>query len=304
MQKSVCTFATKIISNQSLDHGLFYAEDIYEAQRGKDADDIKKDVAVNDAINAARVKAATPIQVQKLAAEYQALAKRQNAHGFFWRLFHRAENAARTELLSEMQGALKTMLGDNVDIMKSDPCSLAEKSLGNTVANEIRPAFFKNGIENRSATLAKALVSTAKQIDSKMFFKTGYRPDLENIEHEWNVIKPIYDAVKRGEIFGESNVTNVAIKEILSKNYIRIQLFEAKVKKDGVESARGLLDQMDPIYAHEDAQFDKANPDYAVPEIPQIAEKEKIEVNLDEPVSFKSEKVDAPVKSAIEKNIG
>ena len=71
-----------------------------------------------------------------------------------------------------------------------------------------------------------------------------------------------------------------------------------------MESARGLLDQMESIYAHEDAQFNKVNPDYAVPEIPVSAEKEKIEVNLDEPVADKSEKVDAPVKSAIEKNIG
>ena len=77
-----------------------------------------------------------------------------------------------------------------------------------------------------------------------------------------------------------------------------------KVDKDGVESARGLLDQMEEIYTYEDAQFNKENPGYTVPEIPVIAEKEKIEVNLDEPVADKSEKVDEPVKSAIEKNIG
>ena len=38
--------------------------------------------------------------------------------------------------------------------------------------------------------------------------------------------------------------------------------------------------------------------------IPGSAEKEKIEVNLDEPAADKSGKVDAPVRSAIEKTIG
>ena len=304
MQKNVCNFAAKIIGKQSLDGGQFFADRVYEAQRGRDADEIKKDEEVKNAINAAKVKMATPAQVEKLVAEYQALAKRQNGHGFFWRMFHREENAARTKLLSKMEGALKTMLGDDANLKNSTPLLLAEGSIRNTVAKEARLAFAKNGMEKRGAISAKDLVSTAKQIDSKIFFRTGYRPDLENIEHEWNAVKPIYDAAQRGEIFGEKNIANNTVKEILSKNYIRIQLFKAKVDKDGVESARGLLDQMESIYAQDDAQFDKVNPDYIAPEIPQSAEKEKIEVNLDEPVADKSEKVDAPVKSAVEKNIG
>ena len=302
MQKNVCSFAAKIIGEQSL-NGVFFADNVYEAQRGMDAADISENKAVKNAIDAAKVKAATPAQVEKLVAEYQALAKRQSNHGFFWRMFHSKENAARTELLSQMEGALKTMLGDNANIKNSSPSLLAEGLIKNTVATEARLAFAKSGMEKRGGISAKDLVSTAKQIDSKIFFKTGYRPDLDNIDLEWNAVKPVYDAAQRGEIFGEKSIANNTVKELLSKNYIRIQLFKAKVDKDGVESARGLLDQMEPIYVHEDAQFNKANPDYAVPEIPQIAEKEKIEVNLDEPVADKSEKVDAPVKSAIEKNL-
>ena len=303
MQKNVCSFAAKIIGEQSLNGGLFFADNVYEAQRGIDAADISENVAVKNAIDAAKVKAATPAQVEKLVAEYQALAKRQNGHGFFWRMFHSKENAARTQLLSKMEGALKKMLGDDANIKNSTPLLLAESSIRNTVANEARLAFAKNGMEKRGGISAKDLVSTEEQIDSKIFFKTGYRPNLENIENEWNAVKPIYDAAQRGEIFGEKSIANNTVKELLSKNYIRIQLFKAKVEKDGVESARGLLDQMESIYAHEDAQFNKANPDYAVPEISKSAEKEKIEVNLDEPVADKSEKVEAPVKSAIEKNL-
>ena len=301
MQNIVCKFATNISSRQTLVQGDYFAEDIYDAQRGKNADVVKAEVQV--ALDAARVAAATPSQVQHLVAEYQALAKRQNAHGFFWRLFHRAENAARVDLLSEMEQHLKTMLGEDVNLMKSTSLYLAEKTIEKNVAGQVKAAFANNGIEKRDSTFNKALTSPAKQIDIKMFLNTGYRPDLESIEHEWNIIKPLYDAVQKGELFGEKNVANNTVKEILSKNYIRIQLFKAKVDKDGVESARGLLDQMESIYAHEDVQFNKVNPDYAVPEIPVGAEKEKIEVNLDEPVADKSEKLDAPVKSAIEKNL-
>ena len=304
MQKNVCTFAAKIIGEQSLDRGMLFADRVYEAQRGRDADEIKKDEEVKNAINAAKVKMATPAQVERLVAEYQALAKRQNGHGFFWRMFHSKENKARTALLSKMEGALKTMLGDNANIKNSTPLLLAESSIRNTVANEARLAFAKNSMEKRGGISAKDLVSNPKQIDSKIFFKTGYRPDLDNIEHEWNAVKPLYDAVQKGTLFGEKNATNLAIREILSKNYIRIQLFMKKVERDGVKSAQELLDQVESNYAYEDAQFDKVNPNYTVPEIPAGAEKEKIEVVLDEPVADKSEKLDVPVKSAMEKNIG
>ena len=97
-------------------NGVFFADNVYEAQRGKDAADISKTEEIRLAIEAAKVKMATPAQVEKLVAEYQALAKRQSNHGFFWRLFHREENAARTQLLSKMEGALKKMLGDDANI--------------------------------------------------------------------------------------------------------------------------------------------------------------------------------------------
>ena len=42
MQKNVCTSAAKIIGKQSLDGGQFFADRVYEAQRGKDAADISK----------------------------------------------------------------------------------------------------------------------------------------------------------------------------------------------------------------------------------------------------------------------
>lgn len=302
MQRSVCKLAARISGKQSVDRGIFFADNVYEAQRGMDAEEIKENESVKRAIDAAAVGAATPDQVQRLAAEYQALAKRQSNHGAIWRLFHSKENAARTELLSQMEGALKTMLGDDASIKNSTPLLLAEGLIENTVASETRIAFGREAMERRGGISAKDF--NVKQIDSKMFLKTGYRPDLENIEQEWSAIKPLYDSVQRGELFGERNVASLTAKEILSKNYIRIQLFKAKVEKDGMKSAGGLLEEMESHYAYEDAQFDKANPEYVVPDPSESAEKERIAVNLDEPAAEKSERVEENVKSAIEKNIG
>ena len=42
----------------------------------------------------------------------------------------------------------------------------------------------------------------------------------------------------------------------------------------------------------------------AMEKAPEAVQQEKVEVVLDEPVANKSEKVEAPVKSAVEKNLG
>lgn len=53
-----------------------------------------------------------PQHVGELIAEYQALTERQSRHGWIWRLFHKTENQARTELLGRMaQTIKKTMEG-------------------------------------------------------------------------------------------------------------------------------------------------------------------------------------------------
>ena len=226
----------------------------------------------------------------------KALESTVKERSFFWKVFHPIRNNAEQRDLKAMNSYLN-------DCVKKSGVEYTKATL---LTMEKPIDQIKRDIEKLKQSIEKKTeeVVEEKTAELRDFLKTGYRPNLKNIDKEWNTVKPFYDAVQKGEFFGERNVANLTVKELLSKNYIRIQLFKAKVDKDGVESARGLLDQMESIYAHEDAQFDKANPDYAVPEIPVSAEKEKIEVSLDEPVADKSEKVDAPVKSAVEKNIG
>ena len=63
-------------------------------------------------------------------------------------------------------------------------------------------------------------------------------------------------------------------------------------------------------YAAEDAEFDRINPDYRVPEIPDISKlneiqiKEKIQIDIEEKPTAKSEMVAPPEISNPNKSLG
>ena len=92
----------------------------YHAQRRKNASALRSSY-MNALLANVKSEDATPDQVGKLVAEYQALQKRQAGHGSVWRFFHRLENNARTNLLAEMKDALTTRLGADFDIEKGYP---------------------------------------------------------------------------------------------------------------------------------------------------------------------------------------
>lgn len=238
------------------------------------------------------------VSIEKLATVilYQkALKSAIEERSFLWKVFHPIRNNAEQRELNAVNAYLDIRCkASGIEYTKATLLTM-EKPI-DQIKRDIKS--FKQSSEKKIEEVAEE-----KAVDLRSFLKTSYRPDLKNIEKEWNTVKPFYDSVQRGEFFKDRNVANLTVKEILSKNYIRIQLFKAKAEKDGVESARELLEKMEPIYAREDAQFNKANPDYAAPEIPIGSVKEKVNVKLDEQMVDKIEKTDAPVKSAIKKNI-
>lgn len=108
----------------------------FNAQRGKDAYEVRNEVY--ELINKASNLSASSMEFGKLYAEWQALTKRQAGHGFFWRAFHRQENADRKELLADMEKALKTRNGGYdvskdstpADIARSEDLHNAKKGVG------------------------------------------------------------------------------------------------------------------------------------------------------------------------------
>ena len=112
----------------------------YHAQRKKNASALRNSY-MNELLANVKSEDATPDQVAKLVAEYQALQRRQAGHGGVWRFFHRLENKARTDLLAEMKDALTTRLGTGFDIEKGYP-------------NAARQAMIKPYIEGQFTKIA------------------------------------------------------------------------------------------------------------------------------------------------------
>ncbi len=158
MKNSIVRFAVSTESNKNLNHSYHFNDSVYEKQRGMDADVLKDQIDVS--LSAVENGNPSPSQVQSLVAEYQALQKRQNNHGFFWRLFHSTENADRNELLSNMESALKYVLGADVDIMKSSPLLLAEKVLKQNMEQEVSVAFADDGMAQRIGASAEAFAGS------------------------------------------------------------------------------------------------------------------------------------------------
>jgi hypothetical protein len=146
-QKNVGDLSTAINCNLKLDMGASYTYLVYDHQRGKDAEQVWETVSA--LTQNANQNTASPREIETLAAEYQALQRRQNDHGFVWRLFHRRENAERTHLLGEMESALKNVLGQNVNLMKNSPLSLAESMFKKSAIENAKAAFSDDAMSKR-----------------------------------------------------------------------------------------------------------------------------------------------------------
>ena len=128
-------------------------QDAYTRQRYKNAKDIEKDCkSIFDNIDH---KLYTPKNVATLLSEYQALKIRQSNHGIIWRLFHRSENNARTEMLNKMETHIKKALPapfKDINIDKATPQYLgqeiAEYVIKRNVDNAITDRF-----ENKTETI-------------------------------------------------------------------------------------------------------------------------------------------------------
>jgi hypothetical protein len=89
-------------------------EDTHKDQRRTDAKDVLERRSVGTYIKNIKYGFRNPDEVANLYAEYRALSIRQDNHTAIWRFFHREENEARTNLLNEMESALKMVIPEEV----------------------------------------------------------------------------------------------------------------------------------------------------------------------------------------------
>lgn len=119
----------------------------YNRQRYIDAADVRK--SNKELLSSCFQKTANPLQIAQLAAEYQALHKRQQGHGAWWRFFHKKENIARQELLKEMKDTIQGLVG-NVDLIENSPQEIANIADGKKIEAESEKPFKEDAIVDRN----------------------------------------------------------------------------------------------------------------------------------------------------------
>ena len=119
----------------------------YNRQRYIDAADVRK--SNEELLSSCFQKTANSLQIAKLAAEYQALYKRQQGHGAWWRFFHKKENIARQELLKEMKATIQGLVG-KVDLIENSPQEIANIADGKKIEAQSEKPFKEEAIVDRN----------------------------------------------------------------------------------------------------------------------------------------------------------
>ena len=130
---------------------------------------------------------------------------------------------------------------------------------------------------------------------SEDFLKIGYIPDVNNIDHEWELIKPLYDAVNNDKILTEKNIANVTAKEILFMNYGRLSEVKNIVSQEnGIQRATEYINSTKDIYLKIDINLAAHDLGYVPPEISENSENKKVEIddNQKEQISVPAAKSD------------
>jgi hypothetical protein len=115
---------------------------------------------------------------------------------------------------------------------------------------------------------------------SEDFLKIGYIPDVNNIDHEWELIKPLYDAVNNGKLLTERNLANVTAKEILFMNYGRLsEVKNIASQENGIQRATEYINSTKDVYLKIDINLAAHNLGYVPPEISENSENKNVEID-------------------------
>lgn len=135
---------------------------------------------------------------------------------------------------------------------------------------------------------------------SEDFLKIGYIPDVNNIDHEWELIKPLYDAVNNGKILTERNIVNVTAIDVLQTNYSRlVNVKEMVSQENGIQKATDYINSMKNIYLKIDTNLATHNLGYVPPKISEDVENKEVEIveNQKEQISVDDAKSDDKVNA-------
>jgi hypothetical protein len=135
----------------------------------------------------------------KLYAEWQALSRRQAAHGFFWRLFHKQENIDRNELLGKMYGAMRGMNGGDDIVEDSTPEKIAKNHAKAKTCNAIRMNYLDMHGKTAKVFGYEGLEQQKQAQDNKEVAKS-HENGREPMKDDLNLLEDIADNVKNSDI--------------------------------------------------------------------------------------------------------
>lgn len=195
------------------DYNKFSIDKSYANQRGKNAQNVKKDIAKTH--NEIKNNTASPYRVAEYAGKYFALKKRQEGHGAVWKFFHKKENEARMNLLAIMAKTLKTVLDEGDELDKLKPDDIAKIYNNSILAVRVNETFQKNiamrngvpsnYIEHNPTTTGRTDIDREKQNQEDRELEEEIRMPLEFEKDAFKESEPVEETVKIK--VGEKTVT-------------------------------------------------------------------------------------------------
>ena len=184
------------IEDKRLNFGLS-TDDAFEKQRGKNADQLGNEL--DKLIVRVDTNQGTSEDLGKLYAEWQALSRRQAAHGFFWRLFHKQENIDRNELLGKMYGAMRGMNGGDDIVEDSTPEKIAKNHAKAKTCNAIRMNYLDMHGKTAKVFGYEDLEQQKQAQDNKEVAKS-HENGREPMKDDLNLLEDIADNAKNSDL--------------------------------------------------------------------------------------------------------
>ena len=184
------------IEDKRLNFGLS-TDDTFDRQRGKNADQLGNEL--DKLIVRVDTNQGTSEDLGKLYAEWQALSRRQAAHGFFWRLFHKQENTDRNELLGKMYDAMRGMNGGDDIVEDSTPEKIAKNHAKAKTCNAIRMNYLDMHGKTAQVFGYEGLEQQKQAQDNKEVAKS-HENGREPMKDDLNLLEDIADNAKNNDL--------------------------------------------------------------------------------------------------------
>ena len=221
---------------------------------------------------------------------YRALKEKFSRRSVFQWITNHKEYVTERDALKSLEGVIMTLAGGGKQELKTKLTEFQSHMPTSNTDEAIRLEEERIAKETPVYPVNNDAphVDTAKRMRptvSEDFLKVGYVPSMLDIENEWKLMEPLYNAVINGQFLSvnlmDSNTPEVAAREVLFENHRRLMAIREAITNGSVEHAGKLLDSMEKECDTWDIGFSMSNPDYQPPRFDPSNISSKPEINPD-----------------------